>query len=701
MLRKRSRESIRKAISLVLATTTVFGCQSTPKDIVFDHRHEFRPIGTQIEYADTCVQPATAVEQITQPHTLNESDLEDYEYWNLTLDEAVRIGLANSTVIRDLGARIMDNPDAGPTTYDPAIIQMDPRVGEEAALAAFDAQFSTSILFSRTERGVNNPFFVGGLLSRAVTSNEALFMAEIAKTAATGTQFAIRNFTNYNRANQEIRQNLFSSFYDTIMEAEVRHPLLRGGGLTYNRIAGPNVTPGNIPNNFPGNFRGIVLARINTDIALADFEIAVREYVNEVYQTYWQLYFSYRDLDARRAGRAAAMEAWRTARVQLETGAGDALNEALAQQQYFDFEAQVKNALSGSELLPGVFFIERQLRLLLGVPMNDGRLIRPADEPSMAETVFDWQESVFLSLNRRVELRRQHWNIKRRELELLASRNLLQMQLDFVSQYRWRGFGDDLLGNREVENGSAFRDLFSGELQDWTLGLELTTPIGNRQGHVAVRSAELALARERAILNDQEQYVMKDLSDAMAEVARAQQLTRTNYNQINAARRRLALTQARFEAGEERFEFVLEAQQLVAETESAFFQSLVDYNLAIALVHRAQGTFLDYMGVELTEGPWSRSSYFSARKEARRFTRRAMDCYTVPCPVSRGRYQQTVLPRGEAIPVPTEAPVPGSPGESILRPEDELSPTPLPEPAPLPEAPAGPSAAPEATDQSL
>ena len=57
----------------------------------------------------------------------------------------------------------------------------------------------------------------------------------------------------------------------------------------------------------------------------------------------------------------------------------------------------------------GVYGTERNLRRLMGIPANDGRLIRPADEPSIAKRVFAWQESLGMALDRRVELRRQRW----------------------------------------------------------------------------------------------------------------------------------------------------------------------------------------------------------------------------------------------------------------------------------------------------
>ena len=63
--------------------------------------------------------------------------------------------------------------------------------------------------------------------------------------------------------------------------------------MEFNRIAGPITTP--------GVYNGVLIARLNTDVALTDFEIAVRDLVSNVENAYWDLYFGYRVLDARRS----------------------------------------------------------------------------------------------------------------------------------------------------------------------------------------------------------------------------------------------------------------------------------------------------------------------------------------------------------------------------------------------------------------
>ncbi len=70
--------------------------------------------------------------------------------------------------------------------------------------------------------------------------------------------------------------NLFPSVYTGFVRAEYRRPLLAGAGTDYTRIAGP------ISKNTPGAAQGVVIARINNDIAIADFEGTVHQLMRDV-----------------------------------------------------------------------------------------------------------------------------------------------------------------------------------------------------------------------------------------------------------------------------------------------------------------------------------------------------------------------------------------------------------------------------------
>ena len=128
----------------------------------------------------------------------------------------------------------------------------------------------------------------------------------------------------------------------------------------------------------------------------------------------------------------------------------------------------------------------------------------------------------------------KQWELKRKELELVAARNFTKMRLDLVGQYRFRGFGDDLVGG-DAPNSSAFSDLLTGNLQGGQIGVELTTPVGNRIGHTAVRHAQLEVKRQRDLYSQQQLRVEHEVSHAFSQLARSYALTRTHFNRSQAA----------------------------------------------------------------------------------------------------------------------------------------------------------------------
>jgi Outer membrane efflux protein len=652
-------------IATVILLSIVAGCAPSRRKFVphvAENPSHYEAVATAIEYPRV-VEPTAEAANSLPPRTLR--DLGELEYWELTLEECCRLALSNSTVIRDAGGRVIRAPAATTTVYNPAVTETDPRGGVEAALAAFDAQLAGSMLWAKQDRVFNNLL---SLLGSGSQRDTATFEAELSKTAVTGTQFFLRNRTDYEASDSILNQ--FPSAYTTVMEAEVRHPLLQGSGIEFNRIAGPN--------SQPGTYNGVLLARLNTDISLSDFEMAVVDYVDELERVYWNLYYAYRDLDAKITARDASLVLWREAQERVQGGLDDPEGEARTSEQYFLLQSLVDNALSGSipgtatflsPTPPGVLALESQLRQLMGLPPSDGRLIRPASEPVSVSIHWDWSSIVEQALTRRVELRRQKWIVKRRELELLASKNFLQPRLDFVGTYRWFGLGDHLLyPDSPPELNSAFDLLTDGNYQEWSMGFQYSTYIGNRAGHVGVRNAELQLARDRAILKDQNLQVVHEVGNAIAQVDRTNQLIRNAYNRMEATRRIYLEVERKHEAGWNiaNVERLLLARRGLAEAESSYYRSLVDYNEAILTLQKQQGTLLDYNQIFLSEGSWPQKAYKDAAVHASWWrSTPERECCTYPAPVSAGVHSQ-----GSLLPPPAAAEdiaVPGN-GEELPAP---------------------------------
>jgi len=604
-------EIARLARCFTIAAIAIAGCATQDPNVAFrDDLRYFDDLVTETEYADAEAAPQTIHNAGAPPQALRNSA--EAEYWPMTLNEAIRTALANSRVLNDLGGTIVRSPETVRTLQDASIEETDPRFGVAAALSAFDAEYSMSASFENNDRILNNRFVAGTNVLRQDLHN---YEQALSKRAATGSEFTLRHTMDYdfNNANG----NIFPSAWDTAVEAEFRQPLLQGSGVEFNRIAGPDGAPGAIG--------GVVIARLNTDISLADLEIGLRNLVSNVENAYWDLYFAYRDLDAKKRARDESLSIWRELRASIgRLGAEDDKVEQ-AREQYHRFEVDVQNALSGRlvegtraggdssggsfRATGGVYVAERRLRLLLGLPLSDDRLIRPDEDPSLAKAVFEWDSVVGEAVTRRAELRRQRLTVRRRELELVANRNFLRPRLDAVGLWRYRGFGDELLNPRAVHHAeneeiwnSAFASLASLEQQEWQVGFEFSLPIGFRQAHTAIRNSQLALARERAILEEQQRQIVHDLGNAVSELERAYKVARVNLDRRNAAMaRRDALLKQKEDRGIVLVNFMLDAQQRLASAESDFFRSLVEYALAVKNVHIEKGTWKSYHNVLLAE----------------------------------------------------------------------------------------------------
>ena len=589
----------------------------------------------KIEYPDTVHQPLDEAAGTHEPLTLSNASFD--QVWELSLEEAIRTALENGRVLRSLGGRfqsfggprpqagepavsLLTNPAVYPTVYDPAISETDPFRGVESALASFDAQLSSSLTWERQNRPQNVGGIGTAIFQQQILGDVGTWTTGISKVSATGGTFGIQNQTLYDNNNSPIRQDGVPSTFTTNYDFTFNQPLLQGAGLTYNRIAGPD--PFNNINGRP-NFRGVLIARVLADVSLADFEIGVRNMVSDTEQSYWELYFAYRNLEARKAGRDSALEAWRKVHALYveQSRGGEADKEAQAREQYFTFRSEVENALTD------VYRAENRLRYMMGLSASDGRLIRPSDEPTTARVTFEWQQSLVEALSRSAELRRQKWIIKQRELELLASKNLLLPRLDAVGRWRFLGMGQELInqnyspydanGTDPLAGTDAYSSLFSGQFQEWQAGAQFLMPIGFRRELSTVRNFQLQLARERARLQDEEMEVSHALVEAVRNIDTNFALSQTNFNRRVAAERQVEAVQAAYDAGTVTLDQLLEAQRRRAEAESAYFRSVVDYNRSISQLHYRKGSLLEYNGVFMAEGPWPGKAYFDAFRRAR------------------------------------------------------------------------------------
>ncbi len=645
---------------------------------------------TEIEYPDVAVE---SLPEVTQAYAPLSVDNQDYEFLDITLEECISKALLNTKLVRavagsnqntgELATIILSTPSSQLTTaLDPAItsssgsnqpLQIDSSGnrtlarggvranqvgGVEDALSEFDAQYSSFMSYNQTDRARNVQDNVFN--RQRFQADDVTYQSAISKRMATGGVATVRSQTAYswNNLGTPSAGRIFPEDYTQIIEVQVQHPLMRGRGTMVNRIP-------------------VVLARINEDISLHQYEERIRNVVKEVENAYWDLYFAYWNVETSKIAYNASLDVWRTVEPRYKLGEVAVNAEAQANAQVQQFQAQLKLALYGANLPgadAGVFGRERNLRYLMGWSSTDGRLLRPIDNPITARVEFDWWSAHSEALMRNVDLRLQQWVIKQRELELVSAKNQILPDVNVTALYRWLGVGNSLSrrsgGNASFPEGpaSATEELLSGNYQEGALRLEFTpNAFGSRRQLTNIRNSQLQLVRETEIMREKEMALTFRLSENINLMNSHYEQTQIKLNQWAASEKDAKAWQDLLEKGEntsgqglpQLLDNVLRAQQRRAQAQQEYYRALVEYNKSIVQVHLLKGSLLEYNNIALEEGPWAEKAYWDAEERARERSAGMQLPYGASRPgvFSRGPVQQFM---GMAPNAPTADSVPAS-----------------------------------------
>lgn len=629
----------------------------------------------RIEYADLNTEPLPEASQSLEPLSLEN---QKFEYVDMTLEACIINVLNNAQVVRalpgsqrqnfDMAATILTSPSQQLTTVqDPALVatttssqpvavdQNGNRIpargaaravqtgGVEDALSEFDAQYSSFMSFNTTDRarnvGTGNVFNPQQFMARDTTAQMA-----ISKRIATGGVVTARSQSIYSFNNiptQALGAGNFGravpSDYTQILEVQVQHPLLRGRGALVNRIP-------------------IVLARINEESAIGQFEERIRNLIRDTELAYWDLYAAYFNVENARIAYNSANLVHRMTSIKTKASSDSLIPESQAAATSFEFKSQLYAAIVGGGVGgdPGLYGREQQLRFLMGWAASDGRLIRPIDKPVLSRAEFDWDSVKAETLTRNIDLRQQKWLIKQKELELISAKNQILPDLNLSMQYRWLGVGSKLFerngGNPPFPSGggtaSAFEELLSGNYQEGGLRLDLTpNPFGQRRALADITNKQLDLARSHRVLEAKEEGAIHKLTSLWQQMDSAHGQMTQQFHAYEHQSKLVELFEFSMQNGKidaQTVDQLSRAQQNRARDGQGYIRFLTEYNKTLAEFHALKGSLLEYNNIALEEGLWPEKAYWDAHERAReRDAARHLDYgASRPSVISRGEYEQ-------------------------------------------------------------
>jgi Outer membrane efflux protein len=442
------------AASWPLLITAVLGCSGG--------RCMVAPEQRSICVRDASELPKAHIVDVPAPPTVSDPQT-DAPVRNLSLDEAIRIALENSTIVRVLaGVSVVAS---GRTIYDPAI--SNTVIDQEQA--RFDPRIEIDNAFNRIEHpiAVLDPLNPNGASITGFRQDEYDFNLGLTKTTTSGGELSLNVSDNLAR----FKPGVFplNPQDSSSVALGFTQPLLQGAG------SAANLAP-------------VIIARIETERSFFQFKDSIQELVRGVIEGYWAIVAARTDVWARRQQVDQGKAAYDRAEARRRRGFGSAAEVAQARLALANFEA----SLIGAEA--NLLQREDALRNLMGLPPADAQHLVPVTPPSTGRLEVNWDAIIRLAEELRPDLIELKLIIEADQQFLVQAKNQALPQLDAVSLYRWNGLEGETPANTHISSGQ-------GTFTDWTLGVNFSVPLGLRKARASLRQRELIIERDQANLD--------------------------------------------------------------------------------------------------------------------------------------------------------------------------------------------------------
>jgi outer membrane protein TolC len=492
------------------------------------------------------------------PH-LSGTQPEPNLYLPLTLLEAIESALADSSVVRTLEGRV-NIASITPADVEIAQRRIDAERGE------FQPRLRANFDGSKINQPPN-AFFGPGIAANT-RRDVASANARITQPLGTGGTLSvgIEPPTAYLYFPDGVGTGQFNPIYSTDYVIRVNQPVLRGGGR---KVA---LAP-------------IRIAETQSNQVRWELEEALNSQIRSITEGYWRLYAAHLQVQAVRGVMPLAEESVRieTLRLKADRSILADVSRARVQADGFRRTEVMMVGLVRKRVL--------QLRQLMGGQPIIEPLLLPSERPMETPPPADISSLVDVARQSRPALNVLRERLNERRLVLGVAQNAVLPSLDLRGDYWINGLSERL--------DDSFRQAASSDYTDWTLGLGVDVPLGNKTALSQRKMAELALAREQMRLVASEQSVAFEVTELVSDLQAAWQRLEIAKRQTKETEEWLRVSRIRYTqppaASTSQDWLLLALTDLQAAMRSYVdaitdvSQAIAEYNTLLAELQQAQG----------------------------------------------------------------------------------------------------------------
>ena len=381
--------------------------------------------------------------------------------------------------------------------------------------------------------------------------------------------------------------------FGTTLSFQLSQPLLKSFGFKVNR-------------------REILIAGNNLGVSEESLKNTLMTTIYNVESAYWALVYSIENLDVRRQSLALAKDLLEKNQRSVEVG-------TLAPMEVLSAQAEV--ATREADLIQAETQIqsnEDQLRLLLNITGDEDKALTalvPKDKPTYVVREVNLEEALAAAIENRTELKIAQLGLQTDGLNLSYAKNQAMPDLNLSASYSSPGIDGTRIfyveGTNPLEGiidhtepggiDGAISQTLKFTYPNWNVGLTLNLPLANFFSRAAVAQARLNLRQSMLDLENQKDQIYVEIKNAVRSVE-------ANYKRIQAFTKARELAEQKLGAEEEKRRVgmstnyvVLSYQRDLANARISELNSIVSYNVSIAVLERAMGTSLQSKNINLTD----------------------------------------------------------------------------------------------------
>ncbi len=183
--------------------------------------------------------------------------------------------------------------------------------------------------------------------------------------------------------------------------------------------------------------------------------------------------------------------------------------------------------------------------------------------------------------------------VQKQGIQVAFNRNQLWPQLDLETSYGLNGRGGSF--------GEFVDSTGSGDNPEWSVGVVVRIPLGNRQTRADYQTALLEEERALLRLKQVEQEIILEIDNAIGAVEANRERVTATAAAVRLAEESLRAETERLKNGLSTSLLVLQAQAALAEARAASIRAHADYNKSLVTLEQADATTLVKHGIEIED----------------------------------------------------------------------------------------------------